>query len=147
MEELQEDKRAATEKHDEWLINKWNETIGKHDIVYHLGDFCMKNKERAEKILKRLHGKKYMIRGNHDKPLKGLENYFEWIGDIKEVKFTNNQYKFVDPKETFCVELCHYPMLTWNRRPHGTVMVHRSLSPVMSTKSISYRMSYVLMWV
>ena len=124
LEELQSDKNSAIAKHDQWLINKWNETVRKQDTVYFLGDFCLKNKEYTENILKQLKGKKFLIRGNHDKSLNGLENYFEWVGDIKEAKFTNNQFKFIDPNETFCVEMCHYPMLTWNRRPHGTCMVH-----------------------
>lgn len=124
LEELQEDKELAITRHDEWLINKWNETVRKQDTVYFLGDFCLKNREYTENILRQLHGKKFLIRGNHDKSLNGLENYFEWVGDIKEAKFTNNQFKFIDPEETFCVEMCHYPMLTWNRRPHGTCMVH-----------------------
>lgn len=120
LEELQEDKKSAIEKHDEWLINLWNTTVAKCDNVYILGDFCLGNKARTEDILKRLKGKKYLVRGNHDKSCNGLERYFEWVGDIKEVKFTNNQYDFIDHDETFCVECCHFPMLTWNRRPHGT---------------------------
>lgn len=124
LEELQSDKNSAIAKHDQWLINKWNSVVRKQDTVYFLGDFCLKNKEYTENILRQLKGKKFLIRGNHDKSLNGLENYFEWVGDIKEAKFTNNQFKFIDPNETFCVEMCHYPMLTWNRRPHGTCMVH-----------------------
>ena len=73
----------------------------------------------------RLHGKKFLIFGNHDKSCKGEnERFFEWCGDLKEVKFTHSDFDFIDPDETFCVELCHYPMLSWNRRPHGTCMVH-----------------------
>ena len=124
LEELQSDKNSAIAKHDQWLINKWNSTVRKQDTVYFLGDFCLRNKEYTENILRQLKGKKFLIRGNHDKSLNGLENYFEWVGDIKEAKFTNNQFKFIDPNETFCVEMCHFPMLTWNRRPHGTCMVH-----------------------
>jgi hypothetical protein len=54
----------------------------------------------------------------------GLESYFEWVGDIKEVKFTHNQYPFISPDETFAVELCHFPIFSWNRRPHGTCHLH-----------------------
>lgn len=124
IEELQEDKNAAIKKHDEWLIDKWNKTIAKEDFVYILGDFCLGNKEYTEKILNRLKGRKFLIRGNHDKSCNGLERYFEWVGDIKEVKFTHNQYPFIDGNETFALEMCHYPMLTWNRRPHGTCHIH-----------------------
>mgnify|MGYP003320931702 CR=1 FL=1 len=94
------------------------------DNIYILGDFCLGNRERTETILKQLKGKKFLIRGNHDKSCNGLERYFEWVGDIKEVKFTNNQYDFIDPNETFCIEMCHFPMFSWNRRPHGTCMTH-----------------------
>lgn len=124
MDEFKEDKKVAMAKYDEWLIEQWNSRIRKQDTVYFLGDFCLGNKERTQYILSRLKGKKFLIFGNHDKSCKGLENYFEWVGDIKEAKFTNNQFKFIDPEETFCVEMCHYPLLTWNRRTHGTVMVH-----------------------
>lgn len=124
LEELQSDKIMAIEKHDEWLINLWNSTVDKEDNVYILGDFCLGNKIRTEKILQRLHGKKFLIRGNHDKSCNGLERYFEWVGDIKEVKFTNNQYDFIPANETFAVELCHFPMMTWNRRPHGSCHAH-----------------------
>lgn len=124
LEELQEDKVKAIQKFDEWLINKWNNIIKKKDFVYILGDFCLGNKERTKYILSRLNGRKFLVIGNHDKSCRGLENYFEWVGDIKEVKFTHNQYPFINPEETFAVELCHFPMLTWNRRPHGTCHLH-----------------------
>ena len=34
LEELQADKHAAVEKHDEWLIDLWNKTIKKGMILY-----------------------------------------------------------------------------------------------------------------
>lgn len=124
LEQLQNDKALSLEQHDRWLIDKWNSTVKKPDEVYLLGDFCLGNREKTEEILRQLKGRKHLITGNHDKSLRGLENYFESVSQIKEVKFTNNQFKFIDPEETFCVELCHFPMLTWNRRPHGTCHVH-----------------------
>lgn len=124
LEELQADRKAAVKKHDEWLIDLWNQTVRREDMVYILGDFCLGNREETEKILRQLKGKKFLIEGNHDKSLHGLERYFEWTGQIKEAKFNSNQYDYIPKDETFCVEMCHYPMLTWNRRPHGTTMVH-----------------------
>ena len=124
LDELKEDKNAAVKKHDEWLIDLWNKTIKRDDVVYILGDFCLGNKVYTEKVLQRLKGRKYLIRGNHDKSCQGLERYFEWVGDIKEAKFNYNQYKFITEGETFAVEMCHFPMLSWNRRPHGTCHLH-----------------------
>ena len=131
MDEFDENKQVASAKYDELLISEWNEKITRQDTVYILGDVCLGNKERAQYIVSKLHGRKFLILGNHDKSMKGLENYFEWVGDIKEAKFTNNQYKYIDPEESFCVEMCHYPLLTWNRRPHGTVMVHGHVHGVL----------------
>lgn len=124
LDELREDRNKCTEQHDEWLINLWNSTVKKGDFIYIIGDLCLGNKERTERVLSRLHGRKYLIRGNHDKSCNGLERYFEWVGDIKEVKFNHDQFNFIKEGETFCCELCHYPLLSWNRRTHGTCMVH-----------------------
>lgn len=117
-------KEELIKRHDEWLIDLWNSTVKKSDSVYHLGDFCLGNRERSEYILNRLHGKKYFIRGNHDKSLNGNERFLEGIWDIKEAKFNNDMFPFIRHGETFCTELCHFPMVAWNRRTHGAVMVH-----------------------
>lgn len=128
MEELKSlPKEEIIKRYDEWLIDLWNSTVGRQDFVYHLGDFCLGNRERAEYLLSRLHGRKYFIRGNHDRSLNGNERFLEGIWDIKEAKFTHDIFPFIDPNETFCAELCHYPMVAWNRRTHGTVNVHGHL--------------------
>lgn len=111
-------------KMDKMLIEKWNKTVRKCDTVYFLGDFCLSKKEYTEKILQQLHGKKFLIWGNHDRSLKGLERYFVDCADIKEAKFTNNQFPFIPVDETFCVEMCHYPLLSWNRRNNGSCHIH-----------------------
>lgn len=121
-EELKNNPEESTLKHDEWLISEWNKNIAANDEVYYLGDLCFGSEEYTESILKRLNGKKYLIIGNHDRNLKNLNGYFEWTRQISEVKFTIDRYKFLD--KTMCVELCHYPMIAWNRRTHGTIMVH-----------------------
>ena len=112
------------ERHDKWLIGKWNDVVKRGDVVYIIGDFCLGNKVKTEKILNQLHGKKFLIRGNHDKSCNGLERYFEGVYDIKEAKFNHEQFPFIMVGETFCIEMCHYPLLAWNRRTHGTCMVH-----------------------
>ena len=124
LEELKTDSVAAVNKMNDKLIQIWNDTVKRSDTVYFLGDFCLGNREETERILQKLHGKKFLITGNHDKSLKGLERYFEDVAQIKEAKFTNNQFPFIDENEPFCVEMCHFPLLTWNRRSNGSVHVH-----------------------
>lgn len=48
------------------LIRRWNETVPEDGIVFHLGDFCQGGSRQWNEILYRLHGKIYLILGNHD---------------------------------------------------------------------------------
>ena len=50
------------------LIRNWNSYITELDEIYILGDFLFKGTGgQANAILNTLNGKKYLIRGNHDK--------------------------------------------------------------------------------
>jgi len=53
--------------HDEHIIEKWNDVVREHDIVYHLGDVYFASEGYAKSILNRLNGRKRLIVGNHDK--------------------------------------------------------------------------------
>lgn len=107
---------------DKWMIEKWNTTIGKKDIVYILGDFIFGSQESARKLLYKLHGKKFLILGNHDKGVDKLENYFEQITRQKLVTFKKSNFDFLD--EDFQIFMCHYPMVTWASKHYGVVNAH-----------------------
>ena len=49
-----------------YMIQKWNSVVGKHDLVIHCGDVVLGPNDVAEKVLKQLNGRKYLIKGNHD---------------------------------------------------------------------------------
>jgi calcineurin-like phosphoesterase family protein len=55
-----------TEEMDEYIIEQWNDTVTDNDIIFHLGDVAICGAKKAEKILKRLNGRKILIEGNHD---------------------------------------------------------------------------------
>lgn len=112
-------------KHDDALINQWNNTVSKHDTVYILGDLSFAPAEETKKMLEKLHGKKHLILGNHDASCKGLENYFESVSQIKEVWFKRHMYSFLD--EHMHCTLCHFPLIAWNRRMHGSIHLHGHL--------------------
>lgn len=113
------------EGHDEWIIDTWNKTVRKKDIVYILGDFSFASSETIKKkILPRLNGRKFLILGNHDKSSEKLEGYFEQITQIKEVTFKKTIYPFIEEQEGFRVFMCHYPMVSWNGKPYGVVNLH-----------------------
>lgn len=110
------------EKHDEWLIKMWNFTVGKHDHVYILGDVSFGSTEETRKFIEKLHGKKHLIIGNHDKSCQGIENYFESVSQIKEFPIKKDQYDFLE--ENIYLVLCHFPMVAWNRRLNGALHLH-----------------------
>ena len=73
------------ESMNEALITNINNTVGRDDILYHLGDvaFCRKFKILDE-VFNRINCKnKYLLLGNHDKPIKknllSLSNGFLYI--------------------------------------------------------------------
>lgn len=68
-----------SEDMDEAIIFKWNNVVGKNDLVYHLGDVAT-DKEKL-KLLKRCNGEKILIKGNKDK--LELLNYATYFSDIK----------------------------------------------------------------
>lgn len=72
---------ATIEEHDEEIIGRWNGRVRPKDIVWHEGDlFLGKDLLRFHSIMKRLNGKKYLIRGNHDTlPTDLYRMYFEEI--------------------------------------------------------------------
>mgnify|MGYP001178130047 CR=1 FL=1 len=104
--------------HNDWLIEIWNNTVSKKDIVYILGDVSMASKENTErKFLSKLNGTKHLILGNHDNNLRS-STYFESISQIKT--FNSNIVDIDGIPMNIHIELCHYPMMSWNRSVHGS---------------------------
>jgi calcineurin-like phosphoesterase family protein len=48
------------------MVLRWNNVVGKNDIVYHLGDFCMGGAEYIALYRAPLNGRIFLIKGNHD---------------------------------------------------------------------------------
>ena len=49
------------------MTKKWNYVVSKNDTVLHLGDFGFGNKRIVSRVRRKLNGKIYMVKGNHDK--------------------------------------------------------------------------------
>ena len=106
----------ATANHmDEILIANWNSVVGPDDEVYHLGDFALCNVEPCKRILDRLNGKIYLIRGNHEKTALSMPDRFEWVKDYHEMYHP-------DPAGNGkqMIVLMHYAMRVWNASHHGS---------------------------
>ena len=81
-------------EHMDWeIVNRWNETVGDTDVVYHLGDTALGNSDRWDEIFKSLNGYKILVVGNHDRIFAGEkprqrekwdEKYHEWFDEVAD---------------------------------------------------------------
>lgn len=101
-------------QHDETLIANWNAVVQPKDDVYLLGDTGFASPVFLEMIYKKLNGKIYLIRGNHDKSVdrEPLKSRFEWIKDVHMLK---TQHK----GEKIEIFLSHYSHQSWPKSHHG----------------------------
>lgn len=97
---------ANIEEMNEYMIRKWNEKVRHNDEVVILGDLSWGKAEETNELLRKLKGKLYLIKGNHDYYLNDKKfdsTRFEWIKSYEELQ---------DHKRK--VVLCHYPLMCYN---------------------------------
>ena len=59
---------ATVEEMDSELIRRWNEKVGKGDLIYVLGDMIWKTRNGdAKNLIRSLNGQIILIKGNHDR--------------------------------------------------------------------------------
>lgn len=90
---------------NETLIANWNKVVGADDIVFHLGDFCLGDSAKWNRLLDRLNGKIYLILGNHD-----LRNFRKSYAERFE-SVAMQMHIEVD-KQKICLN--HYPFLCYD---------------------------------
>lgn len=100
----------SVEEMNETLINNWNSKIKSDDVVYHLGDVGFATAELLKPILRRLNGKIYLCRGNHEKAAltDGNNSRFEAVWDTRMI-YVNGQQ----------IWLSHYAHRVWDRSHDG----------------------------
>ena len=97
---------------DRRIISNWNSAAAPFDEVYILGDMFWKN-EGAADVLKKLNGKKFLIKGNHDRINAEMEGLFVWVKGYEEIRDGDRH-----------VILCHYPIAHWNDADKGSVHLY-----------------------
>lgn len=107
------------ETFNEDIIEAWNSVVTRDDIVLHLGDLTMANKETTLKWTSQLKGRKYLILGNHD------NSSISWFKDVGFTVIPNAHKRFKDKYENwFDVIFTHEPV--WNL-PKGWFNIHGHL--------------------
>ena len=102
---------------NEKLIKNWNEVIGIDDVVYIIGDISFTGIEKTKEILRRLNGKKHVIKGNHDKKehLEILKKEYLILNYQDYLEVEHNGKLFI---------LFHYPIEEWHWMQKGTIHLH-----------------------
>jgi len=99
------------------MINRWNSYVTDHDEIYILGDFLYKGTGiEANKILSQLKGRKYLIKGNHEKYLddpKFNPKSFEWVKEYYVLNYEGIEFI-----------LFHYPILQWHKSHRGSIHLY-----------------------
>lgn len=93
---------SDVEEMNETIIDNWNKTVPENGIVFDLGDLAIGGSQVWNNALSRLHGKHYLIMGNHD-----MKNYREGYAKYFEL-VTQQMYIQVDDVSIY---LNHFPFL------------------------------------
>ena len=101
---------------DQFLIERWNKKVGADDDIYILGDFCYRSEKEPLWYLKRLHGKKHLIIGNHDRILLKNQKVREEFVSIDQMLFVTDEHEKL--------VLCHYPLAEWNQYFRGAYHIY-----------------------
>lgn len=97
--------------------------VGPGDILFDIGDLFWKTDETTMKNVISLASPKewYKILGNHDNYNVYRKSYigtlFTLLSDILEINVDHEG-------RNYRLTLCHYPMISWNGKARGTLMIH-----------------------
>lgn len=115
---------------NEALIANHNSVVGVNDTVFLIGDVSFGKPIDTVSVLGQLNGTKFLVKGNHDKNLRGvmLVDFFKSVDDLLEIDV-------VEPGGTLQrITLCHYAMRVWNKHHYGAWQLyghsHGNLEPI-----------------
>ena len=103
----------------ETMIRLWNVVVPKDGIVFHLGDVSFGKPDETMGVLGQLNGTIHLIRGNHDKDMRGaVKGMFSSIQDYHEIRVEESGGTKQD------ISLMHYAMRVWNKSHYGAWQLH-----------------------
>ncbi len=96
------------------MVERWNQTVGPDDEVWHLGDFALRTTpSAAADLLRALNGRKHLVTGNNDS--REIIALPEWSSVQPYSEITVDAHRLV---------LCHYAFRTWNGMAKGALNLH-----------------------
>lgn len=65
---------------DHVMLERWNQVVAPTDIVFHLGDIALGKKEQFELTARKLNGRIFLLRGNHDRTGPAGDAWYRSLG-------------------------------------------------------------------
>lgn len=121
---------ADAETMDRALVERWNAAVGDDDLIYHLGDFTLRGRGFARRVLAQLRGRIRVLGypWHHDRnwlPKPGRAgDLASASGHPIEIAPPLVVRDFVVAGEARAITLCHYPLGEWDRKHHGAWHLH-----------------------
>lgn len=111
---------ANARQMDKLLIERWEQTVEKNDLVYLLGDTCITARSRKALMLKLSHlpGYKFILQGDRD-PVGTGPDVFEFT------------YPTIYGEKR--VILCHYPFERWKGDAGNSIHIHGHIASATTT--------------
>jgi len=100
------------------IVNNINEVVGQDDVLIHFGDWAFSGFDKIQEFHDRLICKNiHLILGNHDHHIdsnkNNIRNLFLSVSWFEQLNYMG---------ET--IEMCHYPISSWNGLKKGRIMLH-----------------------
>lgn len=112
---------ATVEEMDAELIKRWNNKVGKGDLVYVLGDMIWKSSNNdAENLIRSLNGQIILIKGNHDRFL-GNAKAKKALAGVKD--YDDIVVTLADGQKRRCI-LSHYYTPFYNGHIYQAIHLH-----------------------
>ncbi len=115
---------------NEAIVKNWNKVVPDDGIVFLIGDVGFGDSGELRKILNRLNGKIFLIRGNHDNPAvhKKCITRFELFDTHNQTRYEKDWVLGIEdpdaPKGIQNIHLYHYPVVDWDKKFHGGWHLH-----------------------
>jgi len=117
---------ADVQEMDAAMVDRWNAVVQSQDTIYHLGDFSFyRTRNDNEALLRRLHGQKHLVYGNHDHDQTRKAKGWASVAPYREIKVELSEILngFTGPYQQHIV-LFHYRMVVWNAAHYGAWALH-----------------------
>jgi calcineurin-like phosphoesterase family protein len=118
---------------DQVMIERWNSVVRHGDTVWHVGDFCLRNRNYALSVFRKLHGMIIILDNSmhHDKWMSSKEGVLEVLTASSDtIRVAKQIVEVTLPVVTdsglkdHVFVLSHFPLFAWPKAFYGSIQLH-----------------------